>query len=94
MSGLYAKAAALVGIDQFQLKHILPIDPKTWKFVESKQLYKIELLMLHGHEVGRGMFDPVNIARGNVAQAATDGDGRPLAQNVHSCRDNRREGGD
>lgn len=62
---LYAKAAALVGVDQFQLKKILPIDPKTWKFVESKQLYKIgKLLMLHGHEVGRGMFDPVNIARG------------------------------
>ena len=62
---LYAKAAALVGIEAFKLKKILPIDPKTWKFVESKQLYKLgKLLMLHGHEVGRGLFDPVNIARG------------------------------
>lgn len=62
---LYAKAAALVGIEAFQLKKILPIDPKTWKFVASKQLYKLgNLLMLHGHEVGRGLFDPVNIARG------------------------------
>lgn len=62
---LYGRAAALVGIEAFQLKKILPIDPKTWKFVASKQLYKIgNLLMLHGHEVGRGLFDPVNIARG------------------------------
>jgi len=62
---LYAKAAALVGIEAFKLKKILPIEPKTWKFVESKQLYKLgKLLMLHGHEVGRGLFDPVNIARG------------------------------
>ena len=62
---LYAKASALVGVDDFQLKKILPIEPKNWRFVHSKQLYKLgKLLMLHGHEVGRGLFDPVNIARG------------------------------
>ncbi len=68
-SYLYERAPALVGIEAFELKELLPID-KTWKFVASKQAYRLgKLPMFHGHELPRGLTDPVNIGRGVFLRA-------------------------
>lgn len=67
---LYERAPALVGIEAFELREVLPID-KTWRFVASKQVYRLgKLPLLHGHELPRGLTDPVNIGRGVFLRAA------------------------
>ena len=68
---LYQRAPALVGIEDFRLDRILPLKENKWKFVASKQEYHLgKLPMLHGHELPRGLTDPVNIGRGVYLRVA------------------------
>jgi predicted phosphodiesterase len=70
-SYLYQRAPALVGIEDFRLDRILPIKEHKWRFVHSKQEYHLgKLPMLHGHELPRGLTDPVNIGRGVYLRVA------------------------
>lgn len=70
-SYLYQRAPALVGIEDFRLDRILPLRDNKWKFVQSKQEYHLgKLPMLHGHELPRGLTDPVNIGRGVYLRVA------------------------
>lgn len=70
-SYLYQRAPALVGIEPFELENVLPLKKDSWQFVESKQEYSLgKLPMLHGHELPRGLTDPVNIGRGVYLRVA------------------------
>lgn len=70
-SYLYQRAPALVGIEDFELEKILPLQKNNWQFIHSKQEYRLgKLPMLHGHELPRGLTDPVNIGRGVYLRVA------------------------
>ena len=70
-SYLYQRAPALIGIEEFRLDRVLPLKEHKWKFIHSKQEYHLgKLPMLHGHELPRGLTDPVNIGRGVYLRVA------------------------
>ena len=70
-SYLYQRAPALIGIEDFRLDRILPLQDHKWRFIHSKQEYHLgKLPLLHGHELPRGLTDPVNIGRGVYLRVA------------------------
>lgn len=62
---LSEKAEELAGIDEFELVNIIRKRAKDVDIIQDKRLIMLnELPVLHGHEFGRGFFNPVNAARG------------------------------
>ncbi len=60
---LKVKAPELLGIEEFEFRHIFK-HPGV-EFVDGKSLMQFgKLLIVHGHEFGKGVFSPVNAARG------------------------------
>lgn len=56
------KNPAIFGVDDFQLEKILGLDKN--EYITEKRVIKAgKLSILHGHEVGKGIFSPVNFAR-------------------------------
>ena len=53
---------AIFGVDQFSLKSILGLSDK--EYVTDRRIINIgKLNVIHGHEIGKGIFNPVNFAR-------------------------------
>lgn len=65
-------AAALEGLASFELAHIL--DFEKFGVIEvgsSTMMLFNELAIIHGHEFGKSVFNPVNVARGLYNRAKT-----------------------
>ncbi|HOT63113.1 MAG TPA: hypothetical protein PLU93_09640 [Treponemataceae bacterium] len=59
------RAPELFGLDNLDLASAIGADESKIEMVQSRQMLKFgRLYGLHGHEVGRGVFSPVNPARG------------------------------
>jgi len=62
---LYDRAPALVGIEDFELDRVMRVKELKFDFVRGKQLFSLgKIPVFHGHELPRGLTDPVNVARG------------------------------
>lgn len=62
---LWKQAPALVGIADFELPKILRLADRGWTWVDGRQFYKLgQLNVFHGHELPKGLTDPVNVGRG------------------------------
>lgn len=62
---LFSRAPALVGIEDFELDKVLRLKQRGFDYVKSRQFYTLgKLPVFHGHELPRGLTDPVNVARG------------------------------
>jgi hypothetical protein len=62
---LYERAPALVGIRAFELDRVLDLESLGYGVVRSRQFaYLGNLPIFHGHELPRGLTDPVNVGRG------------------------------
>jgi hypothetical protein len=60
----------LFGLDALSLPSLLGAEESRIEFVESRQMIKIgKLHAVHGHELGRSVFSPVNPARGLYLKA-------------------------
>lgn len=60
---LKVKAPELLGVPEFTMQHHFRHDQYT--FVSGNQLMKFgKLFVVHGHEFGKSVFNPVNAARG------------------------------
>lgn len=60
-----SNAPELFGLDDITLPSLLRLEESGVEVVPSRQMMKLgKLYALHGHEVGRGVFSPVNPARG------------------------------
>lgn len=71
---LFQKAKELVGVDEFELENIIKARAEGIEIIKDKRIVMMnELPFIHGHEFGRGVFSPVNAARGLFNQA------------IHSC---------
>jgi predicted phosphodiesterase len=58
-------APELLGIKDFELKHLLELDARGIDLIGDKRIMKAnDLNIVHGHEFGQSIFSPVNIARG------------------------------
>jgi predicted phosphodiesterase len=69
-SFLYQKAGELVGVDEFSLESIIKARAEGIEVIRDKRLVVMNgLPLIHGHEFGRGVFSPVNAARGLFLQA-------------------------
>lgn len=67
---LRIKAPELLGIEDMELKNILKLEDIGVAFVNHTQvIHAGQLTILHGHETGRGVFSPVNAARGMYLRA-------------------------
>jgi predicted phosphodiesterase len=67
---LKTQAPALIGIEEFELQHILRFGQYGVNLVKSKQMIRLgKLRLLHGHEFGMSVFSPVNAARGLYTRA-------------------------
>lgn len=61
---LFQKAGELLGVEEFELANIIKARAEGITIIDDKQIIKANALnILHGHEMGRGMFSPVNTAR-------------------------------
>lgn len=68
---LQTKAAELIGVDEVELPNLLHLAEIGVEFVEDyRVIHAGKLNILHGHEYGRGMFSPVNPARGMFIRAS------------------------
>lgn len=66
---LQQKAKELVGVDEFKLENIIAARADC-TIIRDKRIVVINgLPYVHGHEFGRGVFSPVNAARGLFLQA-------------------------
>jgi predicted phosphodiesterase len=62
---LFQKAGELVGIEEFEFANILKARANGIEVIGDKRIMKANSLnMVHGHEFGMSVFNPVNIARG------------------------------
>ena len=69
-SFLFQKAKELVGVEEFELKTIIQNRCPNIEIITNKRIVDINgLPFIHGHEFGRGVFSPVNAARGLFLQA-------------------------
>lgn len=69
-SFLYQKAGELKGVEEFELKNIIQARAEGISIIRDKRLVVLNgLPFIHGHEMGRGVFSPVNAARGLFLQA-------------------------
>jgi hypothetical protein len=58
-------APELLGVREFELKHLLGLDSRGIDLITDKRIMKAnDLNIVHGHEFGQSIFSPVNIARG------------------------------
>jgi predicted phosphodiesterase len=58
-------APELLGVREFELKHLLGLDARGIDLIADKRIIKAnDLNIVHGHEFGQSIFSPVNIARG------------------------------
>ena len=58
-------APELLGVREFELKHLLGLDTRGIDLIGDKRIIKAnDLNIVHGHEFGQSIFSPVNIARG------------------------------
>jgi predicted phosphodiesterase len=61
---LFQKAGELVGVEEFELANIIKARAEGITVIGDKTIIKANSLsIIHGHETGRGMFNPVNTAR-------------------------------
>lgn len=86
---LKTNAPALIGIEDFELQHVLRFGQFGVQLIKSKQLIRIgKLRVLHGHEFGMSVFSPVNVARGLYTRAkASSAIGHHHATSEHSEKD-------
>lgn len=67
---LFQKAKELVGVEEFDIKSIIQSRAPEVEIITDKRIVMINSLpFVHGHEFGRGVFSPVNAARGLFLQA-------------------------
>lgn len=67
---LFQKAKELVGVDEFELSNIIKARAEGIQVIQDKRLVVMNgLPFVHGHEFGRGVFSPVNAARGLFMQS-------------------------
>jgi predicted phosphodiesterase len=58
-------APELLGVREFELKHLLGLDTRGIDLIGDKRIIKAnDLNIVHGHEFGQSIFSPVNVARG------------------------------
>jgi predicted phosphodiesterase len=58
-------APELLGVREFELKHLLGLDARGIDLIGDKRIIKAnDLNIVHGHEFGQSIFSPVNVARG------------------------------
>ena len=83
---LFQKAHELLGVEEFNLETIIKNRVPTVEIIRKKRLVVISSLpFIHGHEFGRGVFNPVNAARGLFLQAkhsAVKGDCHSTSKHV------------
>jgi len=69
-SFLYQKAHELKGVEEFELEAIVKKRCPNISIIRDKRIVVMNgLPFIHGHEFGRGIFNPVNAARGLFLQA-------------------------
>ncbi len=68
-SFLYQKAGELVGVEEFSLEEIIKKRADVTVIRDKRLVVMNGLPFIHGHEFGRGVFNPVNAARGLFLQA-------------------------
>lgn len=69
-SFLFQKAGELVGVEEFSLENIIKARAEGIEVIRDKRIVVMNgLPFIHGHEFGRGLFNPVNAARGLFLQA-------------------------
>ena len=67
---LFQKAGELVGVEEFELENIIKARAEGIEVIKDKRMVVMNgLPFIHGHEFGRGVFSPVNAARGLFLQA-------------------------
>jgi predicted phosphodiesterase len=86
---LKTQAPALIGIEEFELQHILRFGQYGVNLIKSKQMIRLgKLRLLHGHEFGMSVFSPVNAARGLYTRAkASSAIGHHHVTSEHSEKD-------
>jgi len=68
-SFLYKKAHELKGVEEFELEAIIQKRCPNVTIIRDKRIVVMNgLPFVHGHEMGRGVFNPVNAARGLFLQ--------------------------
>lgn len=69
-SFLARKAPEILGIEEFRLDRILDLAAFKIEWIDNKRLIEVgKMTIVHGHEFGRGIFAPVNPARGFYMKA-------------------------
>lgn len=69
---LYNKAAELLDVEDFEMDRLLRLDEIGVRYVKDKRRIKLgKLWVIHGHELPRGISDPVNPARGLYLRTKT-----------------------
>lgn len=67
---LFQKAKELIGVEEFELENIIKARAEGIHIIKDKRIVMMnQLPFIHGHEAGRGVFNPVNAARGLFMQA-------------------------
>lgn len=67
---LWQKAKELDGVPEFELSNIIKARAEGIEVIDNKRIVMIgKLPFIHGHETGRGVFNPVNAARGLMLKA-------------------------
>ena len=62
---LMQKAGELIGVQEFELANIIKARANGIEVIPDKTIIQLNTLnLLHGHEFGKGFFNPVNVARG------------------------------
>lgn len=83
---LFQKAKELSGVQEFELSNIIKARAEGIEIVEDRRIVLMNgLPFVHGHEFGRGFFNPVNAARGLFLRAkhtAVQGDCHSTSEHV------------
>jgi len=67
---LFQKAKELAGVAEFELENIIKARAEGIEIIKDKRIVVMNgLPFIHGHETGRGIFNPVNAARGLMLKA-------------------------
>jgi predicted phosphodiesterase len=62
---LFQKAGELLGVEEFEFENIIKARAKGIEIIGDKTIIRInELNVIHGHEMGQSLFNPVGAARG------------------------------
>lgn len=85
---IFQKAHELKGVAEFELEQLFKNRLPDIEIIKDKRLLVISgLPFIHGHEFGRGIFNPVNAARGLFLQAkhsAVKGDCHSTSEHVET----------